>query len=108
MSQRIKKHQPFLHLLARSRPKQRKILLRQATKDELLSLFEICLNIIKGNIPLKAEDFKKLKRHKGLLRTLSDKKVTLKHKKKLINQKGGFIANLAAFAIPLIASLLKK
>lgn len=108
MSKRIKDNQPFLHLLARSGSKRRKQLLQQATKDELTSLFEICLNIIKGNIPLKPKDLKRFKRHKGLLRTLSDRKVSLQRKKKLVNQKGGFIGSLAAFAIPLLAGLLKK
>jgi len=107
MSKRIKVNQPFLHLLARSGPKRRKQLLHQATKDELTSLFEICLNIIKGNLPLKPKDYKKFKRYKTILRTLSDRKVPLIKKKKLVNQKGGFIGSLAAFAIPLLVSLLK-
>ena len=44
--------EPFLHLLARSSAKRRKFLLKQATKEELASLFEICLNILRGNLPL--------------------------------------------------------
>lgn len=107
MSKRITANQPFLHLLARSGAKRRKTLLSQATKEELASLFEICLNILKGNLPVNTKDYKRFKRHKDLLRTLSDKKVSLSHKKKLINQKGGFVGSLAAFALPLLAGLLK-
>ena len=108
MSKRIKAQQPFLHLLARSGPQRRKSLLKQATKDELSSLFEICLNILKGNIPLDSKTYKKFKRQSSLLRTLSNKKVSLKRKKRLVNQKGGFIGAIAKFALPLLAGLLTK
>ena len=108
MSKRIKTNQPFIHLLARSSAKRRKLLLKQATKEELSSLFEICLNILKGNIPLSTQAFKKLQRHKNLIRTLGNKRVSIKHKKKIVNQKGGFIGSIAAIALPLLAGLLGK
>ena len=52
------------------------------------------MNIIKGNIPIKLKDFKRIKQNKDLLRKLSDKKVSVKHEKKLVNQKGGFEGSL--------------
>lgn len=106
MSTRIKANTPFLHLLARSSLKKRKNLLKQATKEELASLFEICLNIIRGNIPVQGKDYKRLKRQKQLIRRLADKKVSVTQKKKLINQKGGFIGSLAAIALPILSQLL--
>ena len=59
MYKRLLAQEPFLRLLSRSSPKRRKSLLEQATKDELTSLFEICLNIIKGNITLTPAHHKK-------------------------------------------------
>ena len=72
----------FLHLLARSSAKRRKFLLKQATKEELASLFEICLNILRGNLPLSPHMHKKLKRERNTLRKLADKKFPSSKRKK--------------------------
>ena len=108
MSKRLQKHQPFIQMLARSSVKRRKALIKQATKDELASLFEICLNILRGNLPLNSYMHKKLKRERKTLRTLADKKISLAHKKKVVNQKGGFLGTVASIALPLLASILLK
>ncbi len=108
MSKRLQENQPFLHLLARSSAKRRKSLLHQATKEELASLFEICFNILRGNLPLSTHMHKKLKREKQTLRTLADKKISLKHKKKVVNQKGGFLGAIAKLALPILAQILLK
>lgn len=108
MSKRLQVNQPFLHLLARSSAKRRKSLLKQATKEELTSLFEICLNILRGHLPLSPHMHKKLERERQTLRTLADKKISLQRKKKVINQKGGFLGTLAGIALPLLAQLLTK
>ena len=108
MSRRIDANQSFLRLLARSGPKRRKSLLQHATKEELTSLFEICLNILQGHFTLSPKRYKQFKRERHTLRTLADKKVGFQRKKKLVNQKGGFIGALASFAIPLLTQLLTK
>ena len=111
MYKRLLANEPFLRLLTRSSAKRRKVLLRQASKKELTALFEICLNIIKGNIPLNSAQFKKLKKHQRVIRTLSDKKVPLR-KKIIVNQKGGaagaVIGTIARLVLPLLAKLVKK
>ena len=111
MYKRLLAQETFLRLLARSNPKQRKILLSQATKEELATLFEICLNIIKGNIKLNRDHFKKLKRHRRIVRELGDKKVPLKDKKEIITQSGGAIGSvigtLGSLILPLLAKLIK-
>ena len=112
MYKRLLAQEPFLRLLASSNPKRRKLLLQHATKEELKTLFEICLNIIKKNIPLKQDQFKKLNRYKSLVRELGSKRVTLKRKNQLIHQKGGAIGavvgTVANLVLPLLASLLRK
>ena len=108
MSTRIKANHAFLQLLARSTAERRRMLLKHATKDELMSLFEICLNILRGNLSIKGKDYEKLKRQRHLIRTLADKQVAIKEKKKIVNQKGGFIGTLAAIAVPALAQLLLK
>ena len=108
MTKRLQTNQPFLHLLAHSSAKRRKSLLNQATKEELASLFEICFNILRGNLPLSSFMYKKLERQQRTLRTLADKKISLKRKKELVNQKGGFLGTIASLALPLLAQLLLK
>ena len=108
MSKRLQDNQPFLQLLARSSAKRRKALVKQATKEELAALFEICFNILRGNLPLSTHMHKKLERERQTLRTLADKKISLKRKKKVINQKGGFLGTVASIALPLLASLILK
>ena len=95
-------------MLSRSSAKRRKALIKQATREELATLFEICFNILRGNLPLNTYMKKKLKRERHTLRTLADKKVSLQRKKKVANQKGGFLGTVASIALPLIASLLLK
>ena len=109
MSKRLREAHPFLHLLSRSSPKRRKLLLKQATKDELTSVFEICLNILKGNLNIgKGKTYKTLYRQCQLLRKLGDKKVPYKTKRKLVVQKERFIGTLASIALPLLTGLLGR
>lgn len=108
MSKRLQTNQPFLHLLSRSSAKRRKALIKQATKEELAALFEICFNILRGNLPLNSYMKKKLKRERHTLRTLANKKVSLKQKKEIANQKGGFLGTIAGIALPILADLLLK
>jgi hypothetical protein len=111
MYKRLLGQEPFLRLLSRSSAKSRKVLLQQASKKELTTLFEICLNIIKGNIPLTNTQLKKLKKHQKLIRALSDKKISLRQKKLIVNQKGGAIravvGTIASLVLPLLAKLIK-
>lgn len=108
MSTRIRANQAFLHLLARSTGERRRSLLKHATKEELMALFEICLNLLRGNLNIKGKDYEKLKRQRHLIRKLADKRVKINEKKKIVNQKGGFVSTLAAIAVPALAQLLLK
>ena len=112
MYKRLLTQEPFLRLLAGSSAKRRKTLLHQATKEELTTLFEICLNIIKGTLPLTTTQLKKLKYHRKLIRQLADRKKSFQSKKKLVSQKGGAIGavlgKIVSLVLPLLASVLKK
>lgn len=108
---RLLAQEPFLRLLERSNPKQRRELLSQATKEELTTLFEVCLNIIKGHIPVEGQKFKQLKRYRNVVRQLGDRKVALKKKKRMISQEGGavgaVVGTVASLILPLLAKLIK-
>ena len=64
MSTRLEMTDAFIKVLARSNANQRKLLLRGATNQQLKGLFELCLNIIRGNLPINNTEFRRLKRYK--------------------------------------------
>ena len=106
MSTRLEMTDAFIKVLAKSSAKQRKLLLRGATNEQLKGLFELCLNIIRGNLPLSNAEFHKLKRHRKTLESLASRRVPLYKKREIVNQKGGFIGAVANLAIPLLASII--
>lgn len=112
MSKRLEMTNAFIKLLANSSTHQRKILLRGASNEQLKGLFELCLNIVRGNLPVSGVQFRRLKRERKTLETLANRRVPIYQKRNIINQKGGFLGQLATFAIPLlahiVASKLKK
>ena len=106
MSTRLEMTDAFIKVLAKSSATQRKLLLRGATNEQLKGLFELCLNIIRGNLPLSNAEFHKLKRHRKTLESLASRRVPLYKKREIVNQKGGFIGAVANLAIPLLASII--
>ena len=106
MSRHFAVSERFVHLLAKSNPRQRKVLLKNATSTELRSLFEVCLNIIRGNLPLRPADIERLKRHRTTIETLSDRCVPPYKKKRLINQRGGIFGQIAAIALQLLTQVI--
>ena len=75
--------------------------MKQATKEELAGLFEICLNILRANLPLSPHMHNTLNQERNTLIKLADKKISLKQKK-VINQKG-FLETIASIAVLLLA-----
>lgn len=108
MSKRLEITSTFIKTLVGSSPARRKFLLRHATKTELDGLFEICLNLLRGNLPLDTKTFKAFKRQRKIIEALGDKRVALRTKKQIINQKGGFVGKLAIFALPLLTDLISR
>lgn len=101
---KLKQNYHFLNILSRSSPAQKKALLRTANKGQILSLCEICLNVLSGNVPVPV---KKLRKYRNVLRRVAKKSTKLAHKKKLfINQTGGFLPIVLRAIGPVLASLL--
>ncbi len=108
MTKRLEVTEAFIYALAKSSPRRRKVLLKHASNEELKGLFELCLNIIRGNLPIDHIAFQRLKRHKKVLETLGNRRIPLYKKREIVNQKGGFLGQLAAFALPLLTHLLSS
>ncbi len=84
----------------------RKKYLATCSQDFVDALCECCKNLLKGNIPVRPAQLKKLKRHKLVLRKLANKKTSVAQRRKILQQKGGFLGLLIKPLITLAGSLL--
>ena len=106
MSTRVEITKAFIHTLANSSPRRRNLLLRNATRAELNGLFELCLNLLRGTFNLNPTTLSEFRKNRKTIEALSNRSVPRKHKKKIINQNGGFIEKLAVFALPLLTNII--
>ena len=97
----------LLRLLYKSKPSLVKAILKNAPSDLVRALCECSLNVLKGNIKLKATQKKRLHRYKNILRTLASKNSSAKTRKQLL-QKGGFIGALLGPVLGVLGSLLGR
>ena len=108
MSARVKRNLAVLKHLIKAPPRQRKAILCTASDDLIAAISEIALNTLKGNIPLSPQQVRVLRKKQDLIKRLSNKKVSLRRKKHLVKQSGGFLGPLLSFAIPLITGLFTR
>lgn len=106
MATRLEVTRGFIKTLAKCSPQRRKRVLENATNNELKALFELCLNMKLGNLPIDAEQFRRFKRHKTTFDTLANRRISIRKKRKIVNQKGGFVAAVAKFALPLLTHII--
>ena len=95
----IKKHATMIAALAKAPPKLRSLLIREAPNEIIHCVAECCQNVLKGNVHLSPLQKSRLHSKRQQLRNIASKAVTLKEKRKILNQKGGFLPLL----LPLIA-----
>lgn len=111
-SKRIRKNREFLCYLCKKSGSGKKCasLIREASNEELKTLCEIALNLLKGNIDLNKRDYNKFGKKKNLLRYLADGNIAIRKKRTALIQKGKgfFLPLLAGTVAPIIASLFSK
>lgn len=95
----------FIKKICKTRSeKKRKAYLKGATKEELLSLIEICSNILCSNFKLKPDQKKKLAPYANFIRKLG--RVRSEKSARVIVQKGnGFI--FSVLLTPVLAEAVK-
>lgn len=109
MSDRLKAHAPYLHVLAKGSARQREGILRGANKELIYCLCECALNVLQGNVELHPMEKSRLKKYRKTLRDLASKKVSLGTKRKLLlKQKGGWVSALIAPVLITLARLFAK
>ena len=98
----MKDNLPYLHVLIKSKPKLRQLLIESGPPSLITSICECALNLLLA-LPLTPRQKRHLARYKTHLRGLANKKVSRKKNKKLLNQKGG---NLIKALLPPVLSVL--
>jgi hypothetical protein len=88
-------------------PKYRKAILAHADKRLITSLCELIYNVLKNNINISEQNRAKLLKHRKFLRELCEKS-SLKAKKKILIQKGGFLQFLIPAVIGGIAQIISS
>lgn len=101
MSLSIKSQVELLRLLSCCKDKYRKAILLKGDKPLIQAICECIYNIIQGNVKLDSKNKEILYKYRKQLRNLC-KQSSLKDKKKILVQKGGFLK----FLLPNIISSL--
>lgn len=106
MSARAVRNLSALKTFKKLSNESRKKFLKRCNPDFVNCLSEVCHNLLRGNIKVTPAQLKKLTRYKKTLRTLASKRTSLKKRKRLLNQKGGFLGALIAPALSAITGLI--
>lgn len=102
-----RKHKDYLSLLAKSKSrKRRNALIELADRGEILAIAECIHNILRGNVRLPTACARRMRRHKNDMRMLAKKTGSIKSKKKLLKQRGGFLPAILPIAVSLLGSVL--
>ena len=106
MSSRLKKYASYLKRLHRASLKEKKVLLKKASKDTefVKCLCECAKNIIKGNVKLTSPQREKIRHRKQSFRKLCLKKTPLKEKRRIV-QTGGFLGALLGPIISILGGI---
>jgi len=106
MMKRIKSNYYALNVLKSAQPKLQKTIISNCNRELLKCISEFILNVLKGNLKVSDCAKRKLRKHKSVLRKVADKRVTSSVKKRLINQRGGFLLSLLIAVLPTLSNLL--
>ena len=101
MSERVQRLMPYVITLKALKPGRRKVLLNMVSKDQVRSLEEVAVNIVKNTVSLSESDARVCRRWRKPLKLLALKRYPVKEKKQLLQQ-GGFFGAL----LPVIATVL--
>jgi len=102
----MRQFMPTLRRIVRMRDNERRAYLKVCDKRIIECFSECARNILQNNVPLNPTQFDRLKRQKNKVRALAKKKTTLKEKRRIVRQRGGFLSTLILPAITALGSIL--
>ena len=104
---RVIDHNEILKLLSHCNKNTRSIIIQKGNKEFIYSICECILNVLNGNVILTEQQIKELKPYKQSLRKLL-KNNSIKIKKKLLIQKGGFLQIILPSIIAGLATIISS
>lgn len=105
----LKRCRHILHVLKTADPKLRKAILHNAPKHLIHALSEICYNTLQGNVHMSKQTKAKLHPYKNVIRELANSRVKHGRKRRILQQKGGFLGVLLGSLLSgLVGSLFHK
>lgn len=96
----------MLYALTKANPKLRNAIIKLGDPELVKTICEIALNTLNGNNPVGNKMKKKLARYKRDIRCVACSKRSLKSKRKILVQKGGFLPLLIGTVLSGILSTL--
>ena len=87
--------------------KTRRNLFDTFTKNHLKLIAEILTNLLSGNLSIEKKDRDKLKKHKSLIRTLSNNKLGYKVRRKLLLKFPTIVTKIFRLLMPLVYKFLQ-
>jgi len=108
MSARLKRNYDWLKVLKKAKPKERKELFKIVNQDLVTCIGECALNVCNGCVKLSAKQKKALKKHQKSLRILGDKKTSVKKKREVLVQSGGFVPALLGPVLAIAGTILAE
>jgi len=105
MSDRTRKYLPILKQIQRLGEKAKKQFIKKCDREFIDCVSECAKNVLKGNVPLKPTQLRRLRRERSNVRVLASKKTSLKKKRRIL-QKGGFLGALLPPFLGVLSSLL--
>ena len=110
MSGRMKKQAVCLQMLIKTKnAKLRKAILEHADPELIRALCECAHNILRGNVQMTPQEKERLRKYQTKLRLLARKNVSVKQKRRHLQQTGGFLpALLAPLAASVVTPLLRR
>jgi len=106
MSTQIRKYYPVLKKMVRMGNATRTRAIKQCNRELIDCISECAKNVIKGNVPLNKRQFTSLQRKKKDIRALASKRTSVKKKRVIASQKGGFLTSLLVPAVAALGSIL--
>lgn len=84
---------------------RRNKLVDAANSGEIHAVMECIRNILNGNVPLDKAQLKQMRKYKTTLRTLANNCLAVREKRRVLRQRGGFLASLLPIALSALGSL---
>jgi len=106
MSRHLQPYIPILKKITRMREAKRRAYLKDCDHDIIDCFSECAKNDLNNNVALKKGQFDRLKKKKADVRKLAHPKTTLRQKRRILRQKGGFVTSLLVPAITALGSVL--